>query len=143
RAGRAWRSEGRRVELRLRILWLHACDVSRGAGGLPERPLVVEPGRPILRERPLRPCPGLGAIVPRAPRSPPLVPALRLRRPQAEPRASRGRILGRPPESQPSDSRGRTRGGSGTVPDRGARLIDVREALDEIQARPADEADGR
>src|SRR5437773_7612824 len=119
---------------------VHSCDVPRSAGALPERPLVGEPGRPILRERPLRPCLGLRAIVPRASRSPPLVPALRLRRPQAEPRASRGRILGRPPESQPSDSRGRARGGSGTVPDRGARMIDVREALDEIQARSADEA---
>src|SRR5207247_11007928 len=92
------------------------------------------------RERPLRPGLGLRAIVPRAPRSPPVVPSVRLRRPQAEPRASRGRLLGRPPESQPSDSRGRARGGPGTVPDRGARMIDVREALDEIQARSADEA---
>src|SRR5207247_8839337 len=113
------------------------CDGARSAGALPERPLGGESGRPLLRVRPRRPCPGLRAIVPRAPRSPPLVPALRLRRPQAEPRASRGRILGRPPESQPSDSRGRARGGSGTVPDRVARMIDVREALDEIQARSA------
>src|SRR5436309_9926013 len=78
--------------------------------------------------------------MPRTSGSAPVVAPLRVRRPQAGPRAACGRILGGPPESQPSDPCGRLRRGARIVPERGPRMIDVRGAIEEIQARTGDEA---
>src|SRR5437016_12904050 len=69
-----------------------------------------------------------------------MVSPLRVRCSEADTRATRRRLLGCPEEPQPSHPRGGARGRAGIVPRRRRPVIDVREAIEEIQVRTGDQA---
>src|SRR5437867_2945018 len=69
-----------------------------------------------------------------------MVSPLRVRCPEADPRATRRRLLGCPAEPQPSHPRGGTRGRAGIIPGRRRLVIDVREAIEEVRQRTGDQA---
>src|SRR5436309_13889561 len=69
-----------------------------------------------------------------------MVSPLRVRCPEADPRATRRRLLGCLAEPQPSHPRGGTRGRAGTIPGRRRLVIDVREAVEEVRQRTGDQA---
>src|SRR5437764_15043891 len=69
-----------------------------------------------------------------------MVSPLRVRCPEADPRATRRRLLGCPAEPQPSHPRGGTRGRAGIIPGRRRLVIDVREAIEEVRLRTGDQA---
>src|SRR5437762_12014150 len=69
-----------------------------------------------------------------------MVSPLRVRCPEADPRATRRRLLACPAEPQPSHPRGGTRGRAGIIPGRRRVVVDVREAIEGVQRRTGDEA---
>src|SRR5438094_10658253 len=69
-----------------------------------------------------------------------MVSPLRVRCSEADPRATRRRLLGCPAEQQPSHPRGGTRGRAGIIHRRRRLVLDVREAIEEVRLRTGDQA---